>query len=176
MSTINILAKLEQQGRLVNFLPNLASDESDIRELYILPSLNAWLKKDMEKPRMQENQAAVNAHLTEFIKGALIDNQDFMKCLDPNNEGVWALRVRYTTRGIQYRVFGAFINKDCFFATHLKERKEFLSYKHWEPEIKKVKYEWNKLFNGHLIIQKKSFKELVDNGEERAYKNKKKRP
>ncbi len=173
MSTNDILIKLQQESKLTCFLPRLRSYETDKRAMYILPSLNKWLTQDMKTTRMLNDQARVVSHLAEFIKGNRIDDLDFMKLLKPSESNIWAMRVRGSKP--QYRVFGAFIDFDCFFGSHFVNRDDIEEKNSWEEEVNFVKKMWAKIFDNTSIQRLSgSFQSLVSNGEERDKRKSKK--
>ena len=74
------------------------------------------------------------------------DKSCFMKLLDPKEDEVWEIRSRDPKPSL--RVFGRFVAKDVFLATHKAWREDLGAYgsEEWAREIWRCKAVWRQLF------------------------------
>jgi hypothetical protein len=146
--------------------------EAEQRRIVMLPSLNRWLSTPATKQSVVEYYAKARAHLGRFVKGAIIDNEDYMKELARREKGrwrgrgFWEFRISFEPKA---RVFGVFAGPDLFFATHPRDRDDLKWDKRkWEHALSRVEREWDTLFAGMRWWIGPSFSHYVTfNGDDR---------
>ena len=116
------------------FLPYFDADESDLRELLMLPGLHQWCYESDRKKTL-DYKANVQAFLARYVKGKEIDNEDYMKSWAAD---VWELRVQLQPKRENTRIWGAFVKPDIFIATHQKLRSSFRRQDDWDAAIQRV--------------------------------------
>jgi hypothetical protein len=168
MSTLAMLHELERAGSLVRFVPRLHPHEAELRHISMLPSLHRWVHQHATKRAQIDYLANVRAHLGDFVKGALIDDEDYMTELKRNRRpsGVWEFRVRRFTP--QCRILCAFAVPNWVVATHPRDRGELDNEGAWAAAIARVEREWQTLFPGFRWFTGQRFSDYVtSNTEER---------
>jgi hypothetical protein len=114
--------------------------EVEKRRIVMRPSLRDWIAQSPRNTKFRP-QVNIRTHLGVFVRGRRVDNEDFMKQLDPIGEGFWEFRIRISP---QERVFGVFVMPDCFFATHRMPRRGL----DFEKAKNRIRSEWLSLFPG----------------------------
>lgn len=141
--------------RLVRFRPVMDPDESEVRELLMLPALHSWLYQSDRKKTL-DYKANIRAHLGVFVKGKWIDNCEYMKHL---RDDVWEFRVQLQKKKENTRIFGAFADADLFVCTHQKSRGAL----NFAAAIQRVKNDWDGLFPGCHRVRSRPFSNCVTN-------------
>lgn len=102
-------------------------------------------------PEDVERFAQLEADLADFVTSPTLDPQ-YLKCLWPPRDGVWAIRSVRPKPSI--RVLGLFAAKDKFVATNLAIRKELGEFEseEWRIARRRAKAIWRKLFHVYPYI------------------------
>jgi hypothetical protein len=119
-------------------------DESEKRELFMPPALAITLQQNDPK-KARDYTANIRAFLGIYVKGRMVDNQDYMKSW---KENVFELRVQNQKRKERLRIFGAFGRPDTFVAFFRKFRHDFGDEDdpRWDQAIYRVVDEWAAMF------------------------------
>lgn len=130
------------------------------RGLYLAPQVHAWVTERHSDPKWVAYKAQVRAHLSQFVKGAPVNNKEYMKRLRQRHDDppeIWEIRIIHLP---QYRIFGAFYAKDHFVCTNVRERRKlnFASAKLIADN------RWNELFPGRARFSGTHFSHYVTNG------------
>src|SRR4051812_27750339 len=100
-------------GQIRELVPSMVSDVR-YRRLYLAEALWEALNKEHEAEQDIERYAALTADLEVFINRKNV-TPEYLFGLSPKGCAVWEIRSLVNP---QMRVFGSFICKDCFLATH----------------------------------------------------------
>jgi len=141
-----ILEERIRLGDLVRAPVAFDQDESEKRELFMPPALRQTLSQ--VHPKMARDYAAnIRAFLGRFVKGQMIDNENYMKSWAND---VFELRVQNQKRGDRVRIFGAFGRPDSFVAFFRRPRSYFggKDDPRWDDAVHRVAHEWNVTFPG----------------------------
>jgi hypothetical protein len=124
----------------------LDPDESELRELFMPPALLRTILQNDPK-RAMSYCADIRAFFGRYIKGGLIDNQDYMKSW---KHDVFELRLQNQRRSERIRIFGAFGRPDTFIALFHKPRSYFGGRHdpHWDEQIYRAIEDWEEYFPG----------------------------
>jgi hypothetical protein len=155
-----MLAEHVNAQELRRFLTLMDQDQSEIRELLMLPSLREWCHQS-DRRRTMKYKANIRAFLGRYIIGRPVDNWNYMKSW---RDDVFELRVQLQTRRENTRIFGGFAKPDVFVAIHQKLRSEFRDNSDWDRAIDRVLDEWNRLFPGHRPLSSRPFSNCVTSG------------
>ena len=150
-----ILEQHDSAQTLMRFVPLTDPDESNERDLLMAPNLYEWLYQG-DKRKTREYKANVRGFLKRYVIGGHVDNQDYMKSWTPH---VFEFRVQLEPWRENTRIFGAFIKRDVFIATHQKLRSEFgdKTDPRWKVATDKVMEEMAKLFPGCIPVRSRPF-------------------
>jgi hypothetical protein len=96
-------------------------DESDIRDLWMVPALHKWCY-EKDRSKSADYKRNLRAFLGRFVKGLEVDNQDYMKNW---KKEIFELRVQLEPKGDNTRIFGGFVRPDVFVAVNWKSRSHF---------------------------------------------------
>jgi hypothetical protein len=151
-----ILVEHENAQVLKRFLPLMDPDQSEIRELLMVPSLHQWCYQS-DRRQTLNYKANVRAFLGRYVIGRSVNNEDYMKSW---RDDVFELRVQLQRRD-NTRIFGAFAKPDVFIAIHQKLRSEFRSQADWDRAIERVLHAWATLFPGYRPILSRPFSNYV---------------
>ena len=113
---------------LRRFLPLMDPDQSEIRELLMLPSLHQWCHQS-DRRQTLNYKANVRAFLGRYVIGLSVDNENYMKSW---RDDIFELRVQLQIGRENTRIFGAFAKPDIFIAIHHKLRSELRSKEDWD--------------------------------------------
>ena len=104
--------------------------------------------------------ANIRAFLGRYIKGKLIDNEDYMKSW---KEDVFELRIQNQKRGDRTRIFGAFGKPDTFIAFFRRPRSYFgdETDPRWDGAVYKVVDRWEAMFPGCPRVPARPFSNCV---------------
>ena len=80
--------------------------------MFMPPALGEWLYQSDRKKSLNF-KANIRGFLGRFVKGELVDNEDYMKSWKLD---VFELRVQNQPRGERVRIFGGFARPDTFVA------------------------------------------------------------
>jgi hypothetical protein len=107
-----------------------------------------------------EYTANIRAFLGIYVKGKLVDNNNYMKSW---KENVFELRIQNQRRKERLRIFGAFGRPDTFIAFFRKYRHEFggKDDPKWDQAINRVIDEWNAMFPGCRRVPARPFSGCV---------------
>jgi len=152
-----ILEEHENAQALKRFLPLMDPDQSEIRELLMLPTLHQWCYQSNRR-RTLNYKANVRAFLGRYVIGLSVDNEHYMKSW---RDDVFELRVQLQIRRENTRLFGAFAKPDVFVAIHQKLRSELRSQVDWDRAIERVLSEWVTLFPGYRPILSRPFSNCI---------------
>jgi hypothetical protein len=154
-SISDMLEVLERRGHLRRFIPSMDPDESDVRDIYMLPALHDWLYQS-DRKKTADFKANIRGFLKRFVVGLEVDNADYMKSW---KDDVFEFRVQLQPRREATRVFGAFIQPDTFVAVHWKFRATFGGEEDpkWDVAIDKVSEEFRRLFPSHRAVRAAPF-------------------
>jgi hypothetical protein len=173
MSTVLIVLKHELPGgRLVRFVPTLRGRQTLGRPLSVETGVHDWIRTDTE-PLLRPAKAAINAHLSRYARGQLINDCEFMKRVEdrrvPSNQfghGIWSISPRFNP---QYRFFGSFVIKDWFVILN-KQSRDYLDDidSRWHAEIDNSLALWGTLFPGRAPWIRDSLNEYVSSNVEKC--------
>jgi hypothetical protein len=141
---------LELQGSLVRFEPVMLPGESEVRRLYVAPSVQHFLSGNFNKKVDRDYYANVRSFLGRFVKGGPMQHEEDLKKVMPFGDEVWSMRIRFNPHS---RLFGAFLMEDCFVACRARFRddlgKEYGGQKKgFDKARDDVVADWGKLFPG----------------------------
>lgn len=164
---LNVVSK----GQLVQLAPHVAADKL-IRKMYLTAELNELIASyqgmDYDAATSEQKEAIsrfakLKADLDMFLTRPEID-PEYMKQLDPAGKGVYEIRSVRPKPSI--RVFGRFIDKNIFVATHIAERKELGGWKSYEfkQEIAACRKIWGTIFPNHQAKEGCTLSSLVTGG------------
>jgi hypothetical protein len=172
---MSIAAKLlwerVHSGQLVKLTPYVDVDKV-IRKMYLTKELNdqigSYLEMDDGMATAEQNAciarfARLKADLDAFLTSPAID-AEYMKQLSPAGKGIYEIRSVRPKPAL--RVFGRFISKDVFLATHLTERKALGGWKSQEfkQEIARCRKIWRQIFPHHPALEGDALSSLVTGG------------
>ena len=154
MSIVPTIIDRVQRGMLYHFYPRSQRDLR-IRELYLTETL--WNQLNSEPSTNAEIQriAELEADLEVFVTRKQL-HPEYLFGLDPPGCGVWEIRSKYDP---QLRVFGMFVAKDRFIATHFENRNELgnfdsedwkLAKKKTKAQIRQLIYPFQPLFDSSI--------------------------
>jgi hypothetical protein len=155
--------KLVEESKLIPFLEGMVPCEREVRRLLLTKRLYDEIVALPESKKDRGHKLKIQAHLKRFVVGEEIDNQVYMKCLDKKEDRVWAIRILNEP---QYRIFGAFLELDCFIAFHSTKRAQ-LRKQGFATDVKRTIREWNALRLGKERFHAKHFTSYVSNGRDR---------
>jgi hypothetical protein len=136
-------------------------DESEKRELFMPTALAQTLQQNDPK-KAREYTANIRAFIGRFVKGGLIDNQDYMKCWKAD---VFELRVQNQRPGQRLRIFGAFARKDTFVCFFRRPRDYFGpgADPKWDEEIVRAVAAWEQMFPHCRRVRARPFSNCLSN-------------
>lgn len=155
---------------LVEFVPVLRRGQAKRRGLYTTVQVARWLNERPKKERSIDHKQFTLEALARFVRGERIDNRFYMKRLRVDNEELWAIRIDTTP---QDRIFGMFIEKDCFVCMNKRPRDELKNKvsRQWKSAEQKALNKWTKLFPGMRPMPGNHFSHYVSNGEHFDWKS-----
>jgi hypothetical protein len=145
-SIVTILEEADASGVLKRFEPPFDGDECEKRRLLISKELQNDLYSG--PAHLSDYRAKVRAQLKTYVVGDYIqdDDVDFFRRLDPegnrNHYDLWEIKVPIAPA---MRIFGAFVEFDCFAAFTSRPRKGC----RYGEAMRKADSEWNKIFPGY---------------------------
>ena len=130
-----------------------------------------WLYDETGNDNVLEARGFARGHFGEFVKGAQIDDLDFMKRVEDRRRtpwsmehGVWAISPRFHP---QYRFFGCFATHNWFVALSKESRDVLERDDSWHSQIEKSLTLWGELFPGQIPFVRDTLPEFVSNAEKR---------
>lgn len=138
-----ILATHVGENRLVQFLPFLDEDESEVRRLILSKKVHDFVMGSHEAGRKMDYYANVRASLGEYVKGEPIrDDLETFKRLAPASADIWEYRITFDPHA---RIFGGFAKHDCFVALSAAFRRD-CDQGGFAKQMKLVRERWVDLF------------------------------
>jgi len=121
----------------------------------IVPDLFEWLHSSVKSSAIGHAKSAARTHFGQFVKGAPVDDLDFMKRIEDRrrkpydmSHQVWSLRPRFLP---QYRYFGVFVSQDWFLVCNKQSRNWLNDHpKRWHNELDKALRIWGSFFSSDL--------------------------
>ena len=150
MSISHNIVRLEQQGKLVRYVPKRTARHSK-RRLFMAVRMNDSLCDPNSPVNLLVGRGEIEAALTLWTVGDRIYNNakrqpGFLKRLESPPPEVWAIRI--TNPNPQLRVFGRFAEPDTFVAMDIYTR-QYLGRKKskaWKNACAQCVFDWRELF------------------------------
>lgn len=116
-----------------------------LRHMYLERELHERLFHSYEDDSVEERHAQLQSDLEQFVTARRLP-PTYIRLLAPTSKGVWEIRSVQPNPGI--RVFGLFIKKDSFLATHYEYRRELGGFndRAWKLASRRSRGIWSKLF------------------------------
>lgn len=152
--------------RLKTFVPLMDPDESAKRELLMTPPLYDWCYQK-DRSRAADYKPNLRAFLGRFVRGGIIDNENYMKTW---RDDVWELRAQFEPRARSKphfdntRLFCAFPRTDTLVVFHpprLRSYFDGIDDPKWDVCIDATIQEWNALFGAELPVPSDPFRNCV---------------
>lgn len=139
------------ENRLVALYPR-ASWAPVRRMLYLSEGVYDLLTREWPTAKEVERWAKLEAFLSHFVEGGLIDSK-YMKALNKPARHVWEIRSRRPRPSL--RVLGRFADVDVFVATNVAVRDELggMGTREWRNVIVECSRIWRQLFPSYQPIQ-----------------------
>ncbi len=140
----------EAAGRLRRLMPRSPRVALQ-RALFALPELHRALTGTHADPVEASRCAALRARLEVFIGGDPITNT-YLKALRPTRNAVWEIVNKKPKPSL--RVFGLFVTRDVFIATHHQRRDLLGGFQTpmWKEEVRRARHEWYQLFENDPLL------------------------
>ena len=145
--TIQTHEAADRLRRLLPRSPRVARQ----RAIFVLPELHDLMVGPHSDRSDANRYAALRARLEVFIGGDPITNT-YLKALRPTRNGVWEIVNKKPKPSL--RVFGLFVTRDVFIATHHQRRDVLGGFQTpmWKEEIRRARHEWTQLFNNAPLL------------------------
>jgi hypothetical protein len=119
--------------------------------MFLTTELNRYLTARYAVRSHQERYIALQARLEVFVSGDPITNH-YLKPLDPISDGVWEIVNKKPRPSL--RVFGLFVCRDVFIATHHQVRPDLgkRGTPQWKREVRRALHEWKCLFDSEAPV------------------------
>jgi len=134
--------------------------------MLMTPALYQWCYQ-RDATRGASYKQNVRAFLGRFVKGGVVDNEDFMKSW---RDDVWEIRVQFERRSPKKphfdntRIFGAFALCGTFIAFHPARMRSHFAGKgdpKWDDQIDDVIDKWARLLGSHPRVRSRPFSNCV---------------
>lgn len=135
------------------------------RTLYLHRDLYQEIVGDHVSDAIAERYAELEADLEQFITSKLLP-PSYIYLLKPTSCGVLEIKSLFNP---QIRVFGMFICKNKFLATHCERRDNLANNNSWQEYIKSAKSVWYQLFPNHKYLKSNDMSKLFVGATDEKY-------
>jgi hypothetical protein len=160
LKLIDPILEAEGAGKIKRFSPVMDADESDIRELWMTPSLHSWCYEN-DGQKSLDYKRNLRAFLGRFVKGQKVDNRDYMKSW---KKRIFELRVQLSPKPHNTRIFGGFVLPNTFVAINWKPRSYFGNKDdpRWDEQIDIAVHGVAAISSKFYLLSPKPFSTCVD--------------
>jgi hypothetical protein len=165
MSIFAEIAIRSSAGEIVELEPCGPSDRH--RQVFLTAELYEELTKEQVSERFEQRYAQLQADLEVFITRPQL-SPEYLFSLTPWEFGVWEIRSLFEP---QIRVFGLFLAKDMFLATHFEMRRDLggIFKRTWKSEMAKAKDTFCRIFPGHEPLISNDANQLITGAMDEQY-------